>query len=108
MIEHRYIVYRQEKLEPNPIVLITAKTTDAIKTDEELLKAFREGCTAWAKTDAGKDTYGFAGDDMNIGDVADSIDEILPFCPEIKEMSVEGLEVANNWVYDSRVCDDNG
>jgi S-adenosylmethionine hydrolase len=105
MKKHQYIVYRQESVTPDPIILITAETDDTILDDEELVDAIRAGVTSWVrKTKDGRDIYAYAGDDMNIGDLSGWEDEFLPYCPNIHSLSFLVTIAAPNWVYDTSLC----
>jgi len=107
MKTHKYLVYRQENMRPDPILVI-AETDDNIQNDKQLVIALQEGITQWAEaTDDGKRLYKYAGDDMNIGDLSDvRIESFLPFCKGIHSLSFESLSIAQNWEYDTSLCNE--
>ena len=87
-------------------MVINATTDDTIKDSSDLVLKLREGVTAWAKeTEEGKSLYEYAGDDMNIGDIADYLDEIVPFCKGIDSIEAESIDSATDWVFDSQLCE---
>lgn len=103
-----FLVYRQEKLTPTNFTLVKAVVNgEKIHNDGELVEALKAGVTKWAQeTTDGKDAYQYAGDDMNIGDVAGAdLESILARCPDIYELSFESLDDAQNWVYDTPLCE---
>lgn len=104
--KHRFVVYRQEKIEPDPIVLVTAETAERIKTDEDLIREIKDGVKKWVTSGGGTDTYNYAGDDMNIGDLHSHVEEFLPYCIGIVSLSFEYLTKAPNWTYDTSLCDE--
>lgn len=104
-MKHQYLVYRQEKFTPDCFTLIKAETDDSIKTERELLDAIRFGIQEWVKTtDAGRKAYGYAGEDMNIGDISGHEDEIVQHAKGVKSLSFESLDAAQDWVYDTSLC----
>ncbi len=103
----RYVVYRQEGLRIDPIVLVTASVTPAIIDDEDLVKTISNGVTKWVRaTKEGRELYEYAGTDMNLGDLAGHESDILPYCIGVKKLSFDWLDAAPHWVYDTSLCDD--
>lgn len=101
----RFIVYRQEKLEPSPIVLVTATVSSEIRTHSQLLDALRAGISEWVQsTHDGKEIYECTGNDMNIGDMYEWVEEILLYCKDIYSLSFEFLSSSPDWTYDTSLC----
>ena len=106
-MKFKFLVYRQENIRPDPIVLVTAETVDQIDTERKLIAALKLGVEKWAQqTPEGQRMYEYAEDDMNIGDIEGDIDEILPLCEGILSLSFESLDIAKEWVYDTSLCDE--
>lgn len=103
------LVYRQEKWKPIGFTLVTALVNgEKIRNDGDLVTALRKGVTNWAqRTENGKEAYEYAGNDMNIGDLGNyDLGEVLRFCPDIYELEFRSLDEAQNWDYDTRLCDE--
>lgn len=101
------LVYRQEKITPECHTLVKAETTEAIQTEKELLEAIRHAVKKWVlATHEGRAAYEYAGDDMNLGDVGDYADEIRKHAPNILSLSFESITPAEEWIYDTSLCDE--
>jgi hypothetical protein len=100
---------RQEAFKVGPVMVVTAVVNPkAITTDEELVHELRAGVTKWARTTKeGRAAYDYSADDMNIGDLS-SVDlkPILANCPNIISLDWEQVNQAENWEYDTPLCDD--
>lgn len=102
-----FLVYRQEGITPSCFTIIHANVDcTRIKNSEDLLQSLRHAVTEWAKkTENGQRAYAYAGDDMNIGDLASyDLQEIIKYSPDIVELSIEQTDVAD-WMYDTSICD---
>ena len=100
-----FLVMRKEGLDIDRMVLVETKTS--LSSSEEFLDELKDGVTAWArKTENGRQCWEYAGTDMNIGDVSEYFNEIVAYCPNIEEISVQDLEVSGDWSYDTVLCDD--
>ena len=102
------LLYRQNRITPTNLVFLTATVTDAIGDGDDLIASIRAGVTQWARTtQAGRQTYEYAGNDMNIGDVHGDLEEIVKrFCPDIESVKIESIDSANGYPYDTELCDD--
>ncbi len=103
----KFLIYRQEKITPTNFVVIKAEVDkQVISTEKGLLDAFRKGVTKWAtETYEGTGVAQYAGNDINIGDVADYASEILHYCEGITSLTIEGIDAAKDWTYDTLVYD---
>lgn len=102
-----FVVYRQEKIEPGPIVLIRSYVDESIKNSDDLRKELCICVEQWAiNTEQGRNCYDYAGDDMNIGDIAamGDMDSIISYSDKIQKFHVEYLNRADDWVFDSPLC----
>jgi hypothetical protein len=105
MRKHRFIIYRQDKITPRNFVIITAETPDDVDTEAKLLDLIREGVERYVKaTDEGKALYNYAGDDMNVGDLADHASDLVAYCEKIQSLSFESIDAAQDWTYDTSLC----
>ena len=101
------LVYRQDKITPTCHTLVTAETTDAITTEKELIAAIKLAVKRWVlSTYEGRGVYACAGDDMNLGDIGDYADEICRHATDIISLSFEGITAAEEWTYDTSLCDE--
>lgn len=105
MRQHRFIIYRQEKITPKNFVIITAETHDDVNTESELIKLIREGVERYVKaTPEGRALYEYAGDDMNVGDLGDHASDIVAYCERINSLSFESIDAADDMTYDTSLC----
>jgi hypothetical protein len=105
--QHRFLIYRQEKFVPTNFVLVTAETSDDIQTTEQLQDAVIKAVETWlAATKDASGLYSYAGDDMNVGDLAGHEKEICTHSDgKILDLMFEQLDDArHDWVYDTSLC----
>jgi hypothetical protein len=106
----QFIVYRQDGFAVSNFMLVSATVdSNRIKTNADLVAAFKAGVTEWAKnTEEGKAAYEYAGSDMNIGDLAGhNIEPIIAlYCAGIKSMRIQQIDDASHWMYDTSLCEE--
>lgn len=99
------LVYRQDGIEPGPFVLIHAVVRKSIVHEKDLLDEIRKSILEWVKnTSDGQSIYGYAADDMNIGDIAGHEDDIIAYSDKICNLKFEMLDVGQLWNFDTSLC----
>lgn len=102
-----YLLYRQDGVSVKCATVITAIVKSSITNEEDLLAALRSAVGKWVrKTKTGRLLYECASDDMNIGDLSGvDIEEVLQFSPGIESLEISSLDIPDNWVYDTSLCE---
>lgn len=106
------LVYRMEKLTPNPMVEISADKTQPVQTVQNLQDAICRAVTKWMiGTEEGKQAWEYAGSDFNIGDLSSHVGDGENDNPELvrllEDEGVKNLRISDladtddNWTYDT-------
>lgn len=105
-VNHSYMVVR--KFDDCRAVLVTAKTTLAVTTEEDLVEEIRSVVSDLCRKDAiFRNLYEYAGTDMNIGDLAGFEKDICKNSASILELRFDdSLVTAKEWHYDTSLCED--
>ncbi len=104
------LLCRQEKLSVTQAVVVVFHIEDTCTfDDDDLLDELKDATTEWArrlKTDG--IVFGYAGDDMNIGDIAASadLDEIAEYAPNIRKIEIIRPDIPADFTYDTSLCND--
>jgi hypothetical protein len=106
-----FLVYRQEGLTPSCFTRVVLKFEPDLAPPQTpdgqiiLNERIQEGVEAWVKaTDNGRAVYGYAGDDLNFGDLAGYEDEVSSFILGCAEFRLESMEVSGHFTYDTSLC----
>lgn len=111
------LVYRMEKLTPNPMVEISADKTQPVQTVQNLQDAICRAVTKWMiGTEEGKQAWECnGGSDFNIGDLSQFVGDGENDNPELvrflEDEGVKNLRISDvadtddNWTYDTPLVD---
>jgi hypothetical protein len=69
MSEQLQVLVTRES-DPSTTVLVSCERTKMIPSGSKLLEAVIKAVTKWVQTKDGEDTFNYAGEDLNIGDIA--------------------------------------
>ena len=106
-----FLAIRQEGLSPSNFMRVVVKFDPELAPSQSpdgeivLNERIRDGVEAWVRgTDNGRRVYGYAGDDMNFGDIAAYADEISAFIVGCVEFDLELMEQSRHFTYDTSLC----
>ena len=106
----------QREFEQNLCVVISAETSDGIKTVIDLLLAVRNSITQWAmdvvqENDKAVSVLEYAGIDLNIMDIEPYLDDPhLMNCLKIngvQSLTINSYDENNCWTIDTRLLDED-
>ena len=101
----KFLIMREGNLFPDDIALVTAQVKpEAIVDDFQLVAELKAGITKWMEqTKVGMDDWLRSQRDFNIGDLypMGNFQPILDFCPNIRQLDIEFIDVAKNWMFDT-------
>ena len=105
----KFIITRENDLFTEDMPVVTARVkVGTIMDSEDLVSELKRGIAQWIrKTKEGREAWNNASyDDFNIGDLmGEDFAPILKNCPNIVELIIEVVKVANDWMFDTVLAD---
>ncbi len=107
------VLWRQETETIDPIVIVSAKKTQAVDTVDTLYERVVRAVTNWMKsTEEGRKAWKYASDDFNVGDLVSCLgdDDLVRFLANegVKDFRIDDAEVSDKWSdYDTSLVDGN-
>lgn len=105
---HLFTLIREGRFGACAVVIATTTLKSGIDDEQKLRDGLRKAVSQWAKeTPEGMDAYAAAGDDMNIGDLANrDMNGVLKFFPGCLYFEIQIPDMALDWVFDTQLCDE--
>lgn len=91
-------------------VVVSCEKSRTVQNGNQLLESLIKAVTKWVQTDEGKPVFGYATDDLNIGDLAShGTDEVFKCL--LEDEGIHGFQIIQpdrcDWNYDTPLVDTN-
>ena len=104
-----FIVLRHDTSNNHLVIRMAFDRNNFPADNNELLSRIRAGVTKWAReTKEGQQMYAYAGDDMNLTDLASfsDEDELVTRIEGCESFSITGIDTCHQLNFDTPLCED--